>query len=126
MATEVGDKTKTSLDMVYIGLEDGRFMGYSSATSYTARNASGSAADLPWAPYVRCLSSMFEWVYLLKNAAHRTQTVDIANGVSVCAAQPACTGVVGEACTAASGAPQSAADSCAAADLSNDPAADRE
>jgi hypothetical protein len=100
MATKVGDKAKTSLDMIYVGLEDGRFMGYFSTTSYTTRAASGSAADLPWAPY----------------------DIETVNGV--CTTPSACTGIATKTCTAAPAASQSAADACAAADLTGDPAAD--
>jgi hypothetical protein len=46
-----GDPSRSSITMVYVGLEDGRFLGYFSSTSYTERAGSGNATDLDWAPY---------------------------------------------------------------------------
>eukprot|EP01043_Picozoa_sp_COSAG02_P002144 COSAG02_NODE_49_length_45106_cov_298.436177_1_plen_422_part_00 len=46
-----GDSAQT---MIYIGLEDGRFLGYfgpEGHSAYTLRTASGEAADTDWAPY---------------------------------------------------------------------------
>eukprot|EP01043_Picozoa_sp_COSAG02_P047130 COSAG02_NODE_4484_length_5303_cov_2.581476_1_plen_1365_part_00 len=39
------------MTMIYMGLEDGRFLGYFSNSSYTERASSGLAADLSWMPY---------------------------------------------------------------------------
>ena len=42
----------TSISMVYVGMEDGRFVGYFSGTSYTERAAGdGLATHLPWSPW---------------------------------------------------------------------------
>ena len=52
VAVGLGDRERTSMDMIYYGGEDGRFVGYFSHTSYTERGRGyGMAADLPWAPY---------------------------------------------------------------------------
>jgi hypothetical protein len=52
LALGVGDVSVSSIDMIYVGLEDGLFVGYFSPASYTERAAgAGSAADLPWSPY---------------------------------------------------------------------------
>lgn len=54
LATHTGDSTQSSIDMLYVGLEDGRFLGYFSPTSYTYRGAGDGAPDaagLHWAPY---------------------------------------------------------------------------
>jgi hypothetical protein len=45
------DIDKSYLEMIYVGLESGLFTGYYSETSYTVRAATGSAGDIPWAPY---------------------------------------------------------------------------
>ena len=89
----VGDRQRTSIDMVYVGLEDGVFLGYFSPTSYTERAASGNAADLPWAPY------------------------DLATVDAVCAAQPppdACRGESGKSVSMAcpSGAARDTSSAC--------------
>lgn len=39
------------IEMVYAGLDDGRFLGYFSVSSYTERASTGSATDLEWFPY---------------------------------------------------------------------------
>ena len=54
LATHTGDGTQSSIDMLYVGLEDGRFLGYFSPTSYTYRGpgtGGPEAAGLGWAPY---------------------------------------------------------------------------
>ena len=106
LATGLGDKSVTALDMIYVGLEDGRFLGYFSPTSYTERAATGRAADLPWAPY----------------------TMDTVNGVcadtAACAAMAALAQdgtILGEACTAQAGASQAEAAACARAPIASPP-----
>jgi hypothetical protein len=106
LATGLGDKSVTALDMIYVGLEDGRFVGYFSPTSYTERAATGRAADLPWAPY----------------------TMDTVNGVcadtAACAAMAALAQdgtILGEACTAKAGASQAEAAACARAPIASPP-----
>jgi hypothetical protein len=86
----VGDRQRTSIDMVYVGLEDGVFLGYFSPTSYTERAASGLAVDLSWAPY------------------------DLATVDAVCAASDACRGVSGKSVSTAcpSGAPRGTSSAC--------------
>lgn len=90
IALGVGDRQRTSIDMVYVGLEDGTFLGYFSPTSYTERAPSGLANDLPWAPY---------------NLA----TVD-----AVCAVSDACRGVSGKSVSIAcpSGAARDTSSAC--------------
>jgi hypothetical protein len=52
LALGVGDHSVSSIDMVYVGLENGHFVGYFSPTIYTERAAGqGSAGDIPWSPY---------------------------------------------------------------------------
>ena len=52
VAVGVGDRTRTSVDMIYAGMEDGRFIGYFSPTSYTERGpGQGSPSALPWDPW---------------------------------------------------------------------------
>lgn len=49
-----GTGTWSSIDMLYVGMEDGRFLGYFSPTSYTFKGAGSGAADDPelgWSPY---------------------------------------------------------------------------
>jgi hypothetical protein len=52
IAVGLGDRARTSMDMIYYGGEDGRFLGYFSGTSYTERAAGfGMATAVPWGPY---------------------------------------------------------------------------
>ena len=47
----LGDRDRTSIDMVYAGLENGLFLGYFSESVYTERAPSGLATDIDWQPY---------------------------------------------------------------------------
>lgn len=48
----MGDRSRTSIDMVYAGFEDGRFIGYFSPQTYTERGPSlGRPSLIPWLPY---------------------------------------------------------------------------
>jgi hypothetical protein len=49
--TLASDAGISSIDMVYAGLEDGRFVGYFSPESYTYGADSASDPDLRWDPY---------------------------------------------------------------------------
>jgi hypothetical protein len=52
VAVGLGDRSMTYMDMIYVGMEDGRFFGYFSGTSFTERGPGfGMPTDLPWAPY---------------------------------------------------------------------------
>ena len=53
-ALATGTGTTSAIDMLYVGTEDGRFLGYFSPTSYTFKGTgSGAASDseLSWSPY---------------------------------------------------------------------------
>eukprot|EP01043_Picozoa_sp_COSAG02_P081150 COSAG02_NODE_19664_length_870_cov_2.312581_1_plen_201_part_01 len=54
LATGTGDRQRSMFDMLYVGLEDGRFIGYFSPTSYTFRGKDMGTPDdveLGWSPY---------------------------------------------------------------------------
>ena len=52
VAVGLGDRERTSIDQIYYGGEDGRFVGYFSDTVYTERGSgAGMASDLLWAPF---------------------------------------------------------------------------
>ena len=80
--------------MVYIGLEDGLFTGYSSTTAYSERAPSGWAEDLSWSPY------------------------SLATVNEVCAASDACQGF-GDKTVHASGSCNDSNTRCVDADIRN-------
>ena len=54
LATATGDQTRSMIDMLYVGLEDGRFIGYFSPESYTFKGIGAGTADdaeLGWSPH---------------------------------------------------------------------------
>jgi hypothetical protein len=124
-----------AVSMIYAGLEDGRFTGYFSATSYTERAAGdGLAAGLSWSPWASssamndaCAADVSVCIDAPTAAATCGDGVDAAG--ATCAVDAAGTG-----CVVASGAcsfvpsatvqpeascPAPSPPSCAAQDIRN-------